>query len=114
MIILINSASGNDRKYVKNQCIDYDKVFEEIEWKTKRMYSKDVPDEYKDQYAYEYLDKNYYRYVEVTTLMGLQNVIDKVGSIIINPRDENTNGMIEHAIGQKIDLEITIYDDWVE
>ena len=46
--------------------------------------------------------------------MGLQKVIDKVGSIIINPRDENTNGMIEHAIRQKIDLEITIYDDWIE
>ena len=114
MVILINSASGNDHKYVNKERIDYDKVFEEIEWKTKRMYSEDVPDEYKDQYAYEYLDKNYYRYAEVTTLMGLQKVINKVGSIIINPRDENTNGMIEHAIGQKIDLEITIYDDWIE
>lgn len=114
MIILINSASGNDRKYVKNQCIDYDKVFEEIEWKTKRMYSKDVPDEYKDQYAYEYLDKNYYRYVEVTTLMGLQKFIEKAGSIIINPRDENSNTMFEVAIGQKIDLELVIYDYWVE
>ena len=114
MIILINSASGNDHKYIKDKYIDYDKVFEEIEWKTKRIYSEDVPDEYKDQYAYEYLDKNYYRYVEVTTLMGLQKFIEKAGSIIINPRDENTNGMIEHAIGQKIDLEITIYDDWIE
>lgn len=114
MIILINSASGDDHKYVKNQRIDYDKVFEEIEWKTKRIYSEDVPDEYKDQYAYEYLDKNYYRYAEVTTLMGLQKFIEKAGSIIINPRDENSNTMFEVAIGQKIDLELVIYDYWVE
>lgn len=114
MIILINSASGDDHKYVKDKYIDYDKVFEEIEWKTKRLYVEDVPDEYRTEYAYEYLERQYYRYVEVGTLMGLQKVIDKVGSIIINPRDENTNGMIEQAIRQKIDLEITIYDDWIE
>lgn len=114
MIILINSASGDDHKYVNKKRIDYDKVFEEIEWKTKRLYVEDVPDEYRTEYAYEYLERQYYRYVEVGTLMGLQKVINKVGSIIINPRDENTNGMIEHAIGQKIDLEITIYDDWIE
>lgn len=114
MIILINSASGNDHKYVKNQRIDYDKAFEEIEWKPKRLYVEDIPDEYKSEYAYECLERQYHRYVEIGTLMGLQKVIDKVGSIIINPRDENTNGMIEHAIRQKIDLEITIYDDWIE
>lgn len=114
MIILINSASGRDYKDIKGGRIDYDKAFEEIEWKTKRLYVEDVPDECKSEYAYEYLERQYYRYVEVGTLMGLQKVINKVGSIIINPRDENTNGMIEHAIGQKIDLEITIYDDWIE
>ena len=114
MIILINSASGNDYRYVNKKRIDYDEAFEEIEWKTKRLYVEDIPDEYKSEYAYECLERQYYRYVEVGTLMGLQKVIDKVGSIIINPRDENSNTMFEVAIGQKIDLEITIYDDWIE
>ena len=114
MIILINSASGNDHRYVNKKRIDYDEAFEEIEWKTKRLYVENIPDEYRTEYAYECLERQYYRYVEVGTLMGLQKVIDKVGSIIINPRDENSNTMFEVAIGQKIDLELVIYDYWVE
>lgn len=114
MIILINSASGRDYKDIKGGRIDYDKAFEEIEWKTKKLYVEDIPDEYKSEYAYECLERQYYRYVEIDTLMGLQKVIDKVGSIIINPISYLVNDMIEHAIGKKVDLEITIYDYWVE
>jgi len=116
MVILINSASGHDGRLVTNEkkYIDYDKAFEEIEWKPKKIYAEDVPDKFRDTYAYDCLEKDYYRYVEIGTLMGLQKVVDKVGSIIINPRDDNSNAMFEAAIGQKIDLEIKIYDYWVE
>lgn len=116
MVILINSASGHDGRLVTNEkkYIDYDKAFEEIEWKPKKIYAEDVPEEYKDTYAYECFDKEYNRYVEVDSLNKLPELINKVGSIIINPISHPVNDMIEHAIGKKVDLELTIYDWWIE
>ena len=120
MIIAINSASGKDYRSIDktndgclNQ-IDYDEAFKNIGWNVNKVSIDNVPEEYKDTYAYECFDKEYNRYVEVDNLNKLPELINKVGSIIINPISHFVNDMMEHAIGKKIDLEITIYDYWVE